>query len=441
MRAYVRAWRRTPGSIAFLLLMFPFTIAVMVVLITGVSAGGPLLIVWIGFPLLWLTLWIARGAATASAAALPMTGARAIEAPEWDRSADTGRRGLLGGLFTPMRSARYWAALVHQMIVQPVIATATFVVTVTWVSVTAGGLASFLWRPWTEQRPEDLLFGTYEIGVGADGVWIVEAAIYLAVGIVAAVTLPWVLAGCVALHEYPMRAMLGRWRSDDLRADLRAEAAARDAAVRAEDHDLRRLERDLHDGPQQGLSRLQMDLDVLGRRVESGDTAGAKALVAETRERAQAMLDELRALSAGVAPPLLTDRGPAAALAALAATAPTPVTVRIDPRLDATLEPEVARTVYFTVAELLTNTAKHAGAAAVDLDVAVAADAVTVVVADDGVGDARPIPGHGLAGLADRLAGVRGTVVVDSPVGGPTQVTVTVPVPTGTARAGEGSSR
>lgn len=131
--------------------------------------------------------------------------------------------------------------------------------------------------------------------------------------------------------------------------------------MRAEEQALRRLERDLHDGPQQGLIRMQMDLDLLGRRIARGETVGAEELAAETRNRTQAVLDELRALSAGVAPPLLADRGLAAALTALAAAAPVPVTVRLDPGLDAALGPEVARTVDFTIAELLTSIAKHAG--------------------------------------------------------------------------------
>lgn len=139
---------------------------------------------------------------------LPLTGAAPIERPHRDRPADGS--GIITRFIAPMRSARYWTALAHQMVVQPAIATVTFVVTVTWVSITASGLTSFIWRPLSDQRPADRLFATYDIGTGATGVWITEAAIYLLVGIVGAITLPWIVTGCVRLHEYPMRAMLGR---------------------------------------------------------------------------------------------------------------------------------------------------------------------------------------------------------------------------------------
>ena len=113
--------------------------------------------------------------------------------------------------------------------------------------------------------------------------------------------------------------MLGRWNSDELAAEVRAEAAARGAAVHAEDVALRRLERDIHDGPQQRLVRLQMDLAALERRAESGDADAAAELAREAQVHAKAALDELRALSSGVAPPLLQDRGLSAALDALVA--------------------------------------------------------------------------------------------------------------------------
>ncbi len=434
-RPYARLWRLVPSSLAFLLLIWPLAIAVMVVAITGISTGAGLLITFLGFPVLWTTLWIVRGTASISTRMIAFAGAAPIPPADWGQAPPGA--GWLRAMFHPLRTPRYWAALAHQMIVQPVLATATFVVITVWVSLAAGGLTSFAWRPFVDQRPEDRMFGSVEVPFDTDLIWVAEAAIYLAIGIVATVTLPWVVRGCVALHVWPMRWMLGRWDSDDLRADLQAEATARDAAVRAEDRALRRLERDLHDGPQQGLIRIQMDLDVLARRISRGETAGAQELVAETRDRTQTVLDELRALSAGVAPPLLADRGLSAALTALAATAPVPVTVRLGPGLDAALGPEVARTVYFTIAELLTNIAKHSGASEAWLEVELPTGphgSAAVTVTDDGRGGAQLNPGRGLDGLTQRLHGVRGTLHIDSPAGGPTRIRVTVP----TAHVGGG---
>ena len=163
--------------------------------------------------------------------------------------------------------------------------------------------------------------------------------LYLIAGIVFAITLPWAMGGFARLHHAVARGMLGRWPSDDLAAEVRAEAAARGAAVQAEDAALRRLERDIHDGPQQRLVRLQLDLAALERRAAAGDSDAAAQLAREAQVHAKSALDELRALSAGVAPPLLQDRGLAAALGAVAAGSALPVGVDIDPAVDTRGEP------------------------------------------------------------------------------------------------------
>ena len=264
--------------------------------------------------------------------------------------------------------------------------------------------------------------------------WTVEVVLYLIAGIVFTFTMPWVLGGLALGHHSVAKGMLGRWKSDDLAAEVRAEAAARTSAVVAEDVALRRLERDIHDGPQQRLVRLQLDLAALERRAESGDADAAAELAREARGHAKAALDELRALSSGVAPPLLQDRGLAAALAATAAGAPLTVHTDIDPLIDQVTSPEVARTVYFVVAELITNVVKHSGATAVTLKAALrpsvsgAPSMLDVWVVDNGRGGAVYSPGHGLEGLRERIAGLRGMLVVDSPVGGPTSVGAHVPL-------------
>jgi signal transduction histidine kinase len=153
---------------------------------------------------------------------------------------------------------------------------------------------------------------------------------------------------------------------------------------------------------------------------------------------AKSALDELRALSAGVAPPLLQDRGLSEALRSVAAGTALPVGVDIDPAVDAAVSPEVARTVYFVVAELLTNAVKHSGASAVTLKAAIRPSAagqpamLDVWVVDNGHGGAELREGHGLEGLRDRVAGLRGTLVVDSALGGPTTVGAHVPLSSAT---------
>jgi signal transduction histidine kinase len=264
--------------------------------------------------------------------------------------------------------------------------------------------------------------------------WAVEVTLYLIAGILFTFTMPWMLGGLARGHHAVAKGMLGRWESDELAAEVRAEAAARGAAVHAEDVALRRLERDIHDGPQQRLVRLQMDLAALERRAESGDTDAAADLAREARGHAKAALDELRALSSGVAPPLLQDRGLAAALDAVATASPLWVQVDVDPAIDRAVSQEVARTVYFVVAELMTNVVKHSGASGVTLRASLRRSAVgapthlDVWVVDNGRGGATITSGHGLEGLQERVAGLRGVLVVTSPAGGPTSVGAHIPL-------------
>jgi signal transduction histidine kinase len=142
----------------------------------------------------------------------------------------------------------------------------------------------------------------------------------------------------------------------------------------------------------------------------------------------------LRALSSGVAPPLLQDRGLAAALDALAAGSPLRVQIEIDPAIDRAVSQEVARTVYFVVAELMTNVVKHAGATGVTLRASLRRSAsgahthLDVWVVDNGRGGAALRSGHGLEGLRERVAGLRGQLVVKSPLGGPTSVGAHIPL-------------
>jgi signal transduction histidine kinase len=166
------------------------------------------------------------------------------------------------------------------------------------------------------------------------------------------------------------------------------------------------------------LSRAQRQLD--------RDPVAARTTLAEAGVLAREALEELRALSRGIAPPVLADRGLAAALAAVAARSPVPVELAVD-LPEERLAPVTENTAYFVVSEALANVAKHSGARTCRVAVGRAGDALRVVVEDDGVGGALPVPGHGLAGLADRLRAVDGVLTVDSPAGGPTRMVAEVP--------------
>ncbi|MFD7414849.1 sensor histidine kinase [Kitasatospora purpeofusca] len=194
----------------------------------------------------------------------------------------------------------------------------------------------------------------------------------------------------------------------------------------------RRIERDLHDGAQQQLVALTMTLGLaaheLRERAGAGDGdagAGALALVDRARGEARQALEQLRGLVRGIHPQVLTDHGLAAAVAEVALRHPVPVEVDLD--LPGRLPGPVESTAYFTVTEALTNAAKHSGATTVTVHGRVTDGRLVLQVTDDGRGGADPAAGTGLQGLADRVAILRGRLMVTSPTGGPTGLRLEVP--------------
>jgi signal transduction histidine kinase len=195
------------------------------------------------------------------------------------------------------------------------------------------------------------------------------------------------------------------------------------AAVDDRDAELRRIERDLHDGAQARLVALGMNLGLAEQKLAT-DPEGAQQLVTEARAGFGEALEELRALARGIHPPVLADRGLAAALATLADRSAVPVTVHAE--LDDRLPPAVETAAYFVVAEALANAAKHAGAKAVTVDVARHGGTLELAVSDDGRGGADE-NGSGLTGMRRRVEALDGTLSVTSPAGGPTVVRVELP--------------
>ena len=188
--------------------------------------------------------------------------------------------------------------------------------------------------------------------------------------------------------------------------------------------ELRRIERDLHDGAQARLVALGMSLQAAERLFPVSPEA-ALALVAEAKESSSRALTELRDLVRGIYPPVLADRGLADAIRALALDAPLPVELDIDFRGE--VELPVASAVYFSVAEALANAAKHARARRVRIQLGHAAGMLRAQLTDDGCGGADPAQGTGLAGVERRLAAFDGILAVNSPPGGPTIVVIEVP--------------
>ena len=211
----------------------------------------------------------------------------------------------------------------------------------------------------------------------------------------------------------------------ELHARLEELAASRSRIVAAGDVERRRLERNLHDGAQQRLVTLSLALRVAQTKLES-DPAAARAALADAGDELAVALDELRELARGLHPAVLSERGLAAAVEAIAGRAPLPVEIADVP--DGRLPEPVEAAAYYLIAEALTNVTKYAQASRVQVRVAARDSGVVVEVADDGVGGADPSAGSGLRGLADRVEALGGSLEVVSPAGGGTTLRAEIPL-------------
>ena len=253
--------------------------------------------------------------------------------------------------------------------------------------------------------------------------------------------LPWLLVPVgvllvVVAYRLPRHLITGQARlagwllapTAAARLSLRVDelTATRAATVDASAVELRRLERDLHDGAQVRLVALTMDLGMAEEAVET-DPTGAKALLAQARASASAALSELRELVRGIHPPVLADRGLAGAVQALALTLAGSIPIELDLRLDRRLAAPVESAAYFVVAESLANAVRHSGAHRIQVSVVDAGSALRITVRDDGRGGADPARGTGLRGIQRRLSAFDGTLRIASPPGGPTVLEVELP--------------
>lgn len=458
--------RQTVRDTGYVLLGFPSALVAFVVVFTLCAVGVALSVTIVGLPVLVTALYAARGFADFERLQLPQVLRRPAFRPRYRRSGpDAGpvRRAL-----TPLRDGQSWLDLLHA-VTHWILMTVSFCVIVVWWAVTLGGLTSFAWYRYIPRGPDsrDLydLLGQPGIPGGREG-------LMTGIGLVFLLLLPLVVRMFALVPAQFGRVLLTGIA--EVRNQITGLREQRDSAVSAEATALRKLERDIHDGPQQRLVRLAMDLSRAKAQLAT-DPSAASATLDEALGQTRETLDELRALSRGIAPPVLADRGLPSALAALASRGTIPVALDIDPELGR-LPAVVENTAYFLVAESLTNVAKHSGATTCGVEVARLADRrprradraggaatrpgtsagavgnatgitssapssarprlatavpstrpLRVVIRDDGRGGAHLSKGHGLAGLADRVRAAGGTLAVTSPAGGPTEITAELP--------------
>jgi signal transduction histidine kinase len=402
---------------AYSLTGFPIAIVGFVLLVTGFSVGLGMVVLVIGIPILIGTVYAARGLADLERLRIPAVLRRPRVRPAYPKAPPGA--GIWRRLLQPLGQSQSWLDLLHGVFGLP-LAMLAFSVTLAWWASALGGV--FYWaydwalpRSDSDQQLHELL--------GLADTTQNRILFNTAIGIFFLLTLPLVTRGVAVLSAGFSRGLLTGVA--EIRGTIATLEQRRAAAVSAEATALRRLERDIHDGPQQRLVRLAMDLSRAQQQLERNPQAVRETLddaLLQTRET----LDELRALSRGIAPPILADRGLPSALAALAGRCVVPVDLAVDNGIGR-LDPAVENTAYFVVAEALANVAKHSQATECWLTVAAAQGRLGIVVRDDGAGGAHASKGHGLAGLADRVHAIGGTLAVTSPPGGPTEIRAELP--------------
>ena len=398
-------WREA----AYLLLGGLVAIVAFVLLVTGVSVGLALVITFVGIPILAATALAARGIAWFERWRVTLV----LGAPVEARYGARDETGFWRRILAIARDVQTWKDVGWLAVLSVVGFGFALAPLVLWPTV----LWAVSYPAWWWGLPDSWLpeWGNEN----RINTW-VEVLLVFVGGLVLLVVTPWVCAAFARAEAELARLFLAPGDRDRAERLERSRAAA----VRTQEEERRRLERDLHDGVQARLVALSLDLGMARDKLAGGDAEAARGLLDEAHEEAKTTLAELRELVRGVHPAILADRGLDAALSALAARSPVPVTVEADVgRLPAAVE----SAAYFVVAEALANIAKHSEATRADVRARVLDGSLVVEVTDDGRGGARVGAGSGLLGLEDRVRALEGSLRIASPPGGPTILVAEVP--------------
>jgi signal transduction histidine kinase len=417
--------RRAWAELAWLAATVPVTAAGFAVLVPLLLAGASLAVIAIGVPLAAAALlaarWLARLHLRLASALL------GENLPSLRPARPAG--GLLGWVRSALGDPAGWRAVAYLVLRAPLAVAGAYVVVALWVYY---GLLDLLaplqvlyqhgqsgFRPFVLRAPDNAALLTVRTAPGTLAL--------LAIGMISLLAAPWAVRAVAHADRLLARAVFGAGRlSERVRELEQARARAVDGSAAT----LRRIERDLHDGPQIRLAALAM---ILGEVRESlhgvrlgddGEDARIRGLIDSAHRNAAETLTELRDLARGIHPPAL-ERGLDAALASLAAASPVPATLTVT--LPGRPSPAIESIAYFCAAELLANVAKHSRASRAAITVTGRQGRVMLTVTDDGRGTARLAPGGGLAGLAERISTVDGRLTLASPEGGPTAVTIDLP--------------
>ncbi|MFJ5809816.1 sensor histidine kinase [Streptomyces sp. NPDC093093] len=416
LRAPVAA--RTWRELGFLLLGFPLSTLYFCLAVTGVSLGAGLLVTFLGVPVLAGVLAMSRGFGQVERARVRGLLRVDVADPEPIRARKSGAMAAMGAL---LKSGSAWRHVLYSVVHFP---WAVFGFCVALVFWTYGwGLLLYpLWFwvfPTFTDQPGLQVFQNDDYAFYLDSPLTIAATFLL--GLALTLATPWVLRALTTVDRVLVTGLLGPSRLAHRVTELESD---RGIVVDTAAADLRRIERDLHDGAQARLAALAMDLGLAKEKLTE-DPREAARMVDEAHGEVKIALQELRDLARGIHPAVLTDRGLDAALSSVAARCAVPVRVSVD--LPARPAAAIEGIAYFVVSELLQNVSRHARARTASVDVWRSGDRVLIQVADDGRGGASAGAGSGLAGLTGRLDAVDGVLVVDSPAGGGTTATAELP--------------
>lgn len=408
-------WRRTllqlGRDVAYLLVQLPLSIATFVAAVTLGSISLGTAILWVGVPLGAFTLLLSSWIAALERRRLHHVSGRELIATYAPAPTSAGLvRRTLHTYTDPQR----WRDFAYAILDFPV-GVVVSSIAVAWVAMALTGPTVWLWDrfvPSNDATTEPIL------------TWLDSVAGQTTIGMLALVSLPWVARGLVLVQQGVGWALLRTTDAERLRLEVSQLEHRGRSAASAEALSLRRIERDLHDGPQQRLLRLAMEVQRADAALD-GEPAVAREALAAASAQGSLALAELRQLTRGIAPPILVERGLVAALDSLAERGTVPVDVEASPSIELDVAAETA--LYFVASEALANVEKHAHATRAHLSLTCDENRARLVISDDGQGGAHPAKGHGLAGLAERVTGAGGTLEVSDGRDGGTVVIAEVP--------------
>ncbi|MEU2375451.1 sensor histidine kinase [Streptomyces misionensis] len=409
-----RTWR----ELGYVLLSLPISVVLFTWTVTMVSLGAGLLVTFLGVPVLAAALAGCRGFG-----ALERARARAlldvdVRGPEPLRVRKPGALAWMGAV---LKSGASWRNLLYTLVQFPW-ALFSFIVAATLYPLGWSLLTYPLWFwvfPMYAGQAGLQLYGDDHHRIYLDNPF--EITVTMLVGLGFTLATPWLVRALTTVDGLLVRGLLGPSLLSERVVELESD---RGVVVDTAAADLRRIERDLHDGAQARLVGLAMDLGLAKEKLREDPQAAAR-MVEEAHGEVKTALQELRDLARGIHPAVLTDRGLDAALSSVASRCTVPVRVEVD--LPSRPAPAIEGIAYFTVCELLQNISKHSRARSASVDVWRSENRLMLQVSDDGVGGADAAASSGLAGLRDRLDAVDGVLLVDSPAGGPTRVIAELP--------------